>query len=129
MENELIKRKIISIMQEPELKQLIGKGKGVQMPIWVNIIGDSAIEKVSAEDGDIKAAMKYIISLLPQPKLIWLRALAIEAATEICGTRRQAAEFLNISARTAYDRRISWIKLSDELKNKDICEENDDNSR
>lgn len=127
MENELVKRKIISIIQDPELKQLIGKGKGVQMPILINIVGDSAIEKATAEDGDIKAAMKYIISLLPKPKLVWLRALAIESAIEICGTRRNAAKFLNISERTAYDRRISWIKLSDELKKKkDINNGSDD---
>lgn len=111
----VIKNKLVHIIQDPEMKQLIGRGKAIQMPIFINIFGDSAIEKAAAHDGDIKEAIKYILSRLPPPRWIFLRALALEATTEMLGSKKEAAKYLGVGNRTAYDKRISWVKLSEEM--------------
>lgn len=94
---------------------LAGRGKNIQMPIFINIIGDDAIKRAAAADGDIKAAMKYILQCLPPPRIVWLKALAMQAAIEIEGTRPSAARFLNVSERTICDKRISWVGLCEQL--------------
>lgn len=108
MIEKAIKNKIISITQEPEMRQLIGRGKGVQMPIYVNIFGDSAIERVSAEDGDIKLAMRHILSILPDPKIFFIQCLALIVALEMEGTHSGAARKLG-TWREIYYRQSSKI--------------------
>lgn len=104
-----LRNKLWNITQEPEMKQLVGSGKAFQMGgIWINVIGDSALDKVAAEDGDIKSALRHILSVLPEPKIFWLKVLAMavmledENGTHTRGAIERAAKSLGISYRNYY---------------------------
>lgn len=113
---QVIKNKLWQVVQDVNQRQhLSGSGKNVQMALIVNIFGDDAIRRAAAADGDIKEAMKFILQSLPEPRLVFLKALAMQAAIELEGSRPSAARYLNVSERTICDRRISWVGLFEEL--------------
>lgn len=92
--SELIKRKVrAAIVQDPVVSQL-GK-RNIVVNVMIN--GSDAIDKACADDGDVLAAMKYIISVLPEPRKIWLMALAMAAAEEVAGTKTGAARLLGMT--------------------------------
>jgi hypothetical protein len=67
----------------------------------VQLVGDSAIERASARNGDLKAAMWHILEKLPEPKLVWLKALAIAVVKDHSRTRLAMSRYLGISYRSA----------------------------
>lgn len=94
--SELIKKKVrAAIVQDPVISQAIsGTGKNLVLNIMIN--GNDAIDRACADDGDILAAMKHIISVLPDPKIVWLTSLAMTAAIELTGSRKNAGELLGL---------------------------------
>ena len=89
---------ITQILQDPQLTQSLGKNKAVQ--INVQIVGDTAINKASAKNGDIFAALEWILEELPQPK--WKNLLAYSALIIYQKTKvwQQTAEYLGYSRNT-----------------------------
>jgi len=117
--NELVEKKIASIIQSPELRQFTNRdGKALQ--INVQILGNDAIDRACAEDGDIKAAMRYILSVLPQPKMGNLKLLAIAVAFEAEGSRTRAARSLNLSPSLLIDPKHGWTEKLKAIQNGEI---------
>jgi hypothetical protein len=102
---EIVKGELIRIVQDPEMKQLIGRGKGVQMPIFVNILGDTAINKLvfanaaKAPQEDLVAVMNWLLKVIPEPRLDNIKALAIGVSIRRHGQLNPAARELGISLR------------------------------
>lgn len=95
---KIVKDELISIIQDPEVK-VLGHGKTLQ--INVQIVGDSAIEKAIKWDGTTRAAMQHLLESLPEPKLKWLRTLAIDVVRE-GRTAREAAKLLGLTERSIF---------------------------
>lgn len=89
---------VTQILQDPQLTQALGRNKAVQ--VNVQIVGDSAINKASAKDGNIFAALEWILEELPQPK--WKNLLAYSALIIYQKTRvwQQTAKYLGYSQNT-----------------------------
>jgi len=90
--------KLIRILQDSKIRQqMASNGKSIQIVINNQIVGDSAIEKATAENGDVKNAMRYILTCLPKPKLQWLRFLTIAVLLEDGVPYREVAKELGIA--------------------------------
>ena len=99
--NELIEKKVRQIIQDPKI-QSVGNAKN--QIICLQILGDNAIEKACADDGDIKAAMKYILSVLPEPRILYLTCLAMIVALENEETITDAAKSIGVCRYLYYKR-------------------------
>lgn len=104
MDNRAIERKISEIIQAPELRTLTSlhsKTKNIQISVQIN--GNDAIDRVCADDGDIRAAMRHILSVLPEPRMRNLKILAMMVALESEGNNiRDAAKSLGITFEPYY---------------------------
>ena len=98
-----IQNRVFQIIQAPEVKQVLGQSsQTLQLSIQVNVIGDSAIEKAAAANG-VKAAVLYILRCLPEPRLDWLRMVAVAATLDdYQGKKTPTAQFLGIAPKTLY---------------------------
>lgn len=129
MIEKAIKNKLITITQEPEMRQLIGRGKGIQMPVYVNIFGDHAMEIIAAENGDIKLAMRHILSLLPEPKMLYLQSLAMIVMYEIEKVYTGAAKKLGISRELYYRQSSKYYQGMKRLNEEGFIKSNTDTGR
>ena len=94
--SEILKDGIVRVTQEAE-QNFLGRGKSIQLSI--QIMGDSAISKASAKNGDIFAALEYILDSLPEPKMFYLKTLAMFVTYQKIKSRRRAADYLGICRR------------------------------
>lgn len=100
----LLKKQIVSIVQECEIKSAVigGKSKSIQINAPIQLIGDKAIDAAFGDKpnpGSLIEAMDYLLDHLPEPKLENLRALAIGAAIRRHRQLNPAAAELGISGR------------------------------
>lgn len=116
LENELFK-----ITQEADLKQFVHSSKSkqnIQAPIMINIVGDSAITKAVAPNATAKELMRLLLEQLPDPKVIWLRALAIAISLENHnGNKRATSKALGVAERTLWPEYLggSWMDRIDAI--------------
>lgn len=107
--SKVVKDELIKIEQSAEVRQLLGgQSKSITMPIWVNIFGDSSLDKIAASNGNIMAAMSHILTILPDPKIVWLQALAMATSMKELGDIRKTAKYLGISKTRFYDPRSGF---------------------
>jgi len=103
----ILKDKLIEIDQCPEMKQLLsGRGKNIQMPIWVNVIGDDAIRKATLHSESLRENLLFVLKGLDPPRFKNLIKLAIQLAIESFDSKKAVGEFLGITERNIY----YWIK-------------------
>lgn len=108
MNNKLMERELSRIIQDPKIVQYIHKetSKAIQLNVVIQINGDSAIDRVCADEGDIAGAMRYILSLLPHPRILNLGRLAMVVAADMFRTKKgkgiAAAEYLGVTPNTYY---------------------------
>ena len=94
--NKLIEKRITEIIQAPEMRTITGlnsKTKNIQISVMIN--GNDAIDRACAENGDIRAALLYILSVLPKPRIQNLRDMACSIVYEEFGDFRKAEDYLN----------------------------------
>lgn len=118
---KILQNELIKIVQETDLKQIVGttgRIKNIQMPIQVNIVGDSAITKAVAPNATAKELMRLLLEQLPDPKVIWLRALAIAISLENHnGNKRATSKALGVAERTLWPEYLggSWMDRIDAI--------------
>ena len=105
---KIIKDKLVEINQEPEMRQFLGRGKGLQIYCPINLIGDSAIRAALVKDGALNEVMEYLLEVLPPPRLENLKLLAIAVALKRVEagldhvTRKDIGGFLGITERSVH---------------------------
>jgi hypothetical protein len=92
---------LTKIVQNTQVGQQAGKNGAVV--IQVQNVGDSALNKAAAKDGDVFAAMEYILSRLPEPRMLNLKALAMITSYRKLGSSYKAPMFLGISNADFWD--------------------------
>ena len=106
MENQLLQQiiseRLLTITQTPEIKQVTG-AKAINFSPCIAIVGNDAIERAAAHNGDIFSSLRYILNQLPEPRYLWLRRLAIIALYQISPSKRLIAKDLGIHAATVDD--------------------------
>jgi len=124
IKSPLVRDKLVSIIQDPQFVEKVyaGQVKGVQ--ICVQVVGDSAIKEAMAPNVDALSAMMKLLKKLPQPRLVWIKALAMLAALEVCDNEKtDAADYLGVSFRS-YCRDASnnqkWPNMIEAIKNGQI---------
>lgn len=113
----IIANSVLNVLQnKPELHQMGIKNQGFVISVMIN--GDSAINKVAADHGDIIAAMQHILDCLPQPRHKWLKALAIASVYFSSGTVAETMRFLGMTSEA--------MRINDSMKQRvnQILEEN-----
>jgi hypothetical protein len=83
------------IVQDAKVGQQAGKNGAVV--VQIQNVGDVAINKAAAKDGDVFAAMEYILSRLPEPKMVYLRALALVTSYRMHNQVEGAARYLGVT--------------------------------
>jgi hypothetical protein len=86
---------VTKIVQDAKVGQQAGKNGAVV--VQIQNVGDVAINKAAAKDGDVFAAMEYILARLPEPRVHHLKALAMVVARRMFSKKMDAPRFLGIS--------------------------------
>ena len=106
LKRNVVRNQLIKLIQNPILIQQGNGVRGLQVSIQMPLIGDSAIAELMKEeekeekDGDIKSAIRHVLSLLPEPRLRNFKYFAAFVAEGDYQDSEKAAEYLGTSIRS-----------------------------
>ena len=119
---EILEKEVARVIeQSPELKQaMIGRGGNKAIQVNIQILGDAAINKTAAHQGDVEAALEYILEQLPPPKLRNLINLVKGITWRNQQSVRNAAQYLGICDRIFYRCGTKHYPLIEDIRKRGI---------